>query len=107
MVSLADCIANDGVNFDFIEYVVYTPQQGTQIAGVLALREVLSLAKLQMLGLEPRTIAINLFANRLSGATVQNGDRITDANGISYRVVNANLQTLATRWSCYCVAEVG
>ncbi len=106
-MTLQQDIANDGADFDFVETVTFTPQQGSPVSGVTALRQVASLLKLNALGLEPKAITFNLWVSTLNGAIPANGDAIQDASGQKYTIVYNDLETLATRYCCYCYAQVG
>lgn len=110
-MTLAQDIADDYEFMDGVEDITFTPQNpvAAAVASVKALRGVLTRGEQYLgatAGIEPSDVVWHLWASTLSGTVPKPGDKITDSDSASYRILSLQLMTLRTRWRCVCRKDV-
>lgn len=106
-MTLAADIANDWQQFDGVETVTVAAN-GTAIddaKGLQSATDRMDIAMLGSIGLEADTTVWTVWTATLGGATIRNGDKITDGDGNGWIVRQVSLKTLGTRFRCVCVKE--
>ncbi len=95
-------IATDYLIFDGNETITFTPQNpaATAVNSVVANRSILTRRDLMGIGIEPSDVVFSIAVSTLGSAVPKLGDKITDANNVSYLLVSAELRTMDTRWRC-------
>lgn len=106
-MTLKTDIQNDYLLFDGVESVSLTRKHPAAAAmtGVQALRRQLSINQMAFMssaGIDTDGTVFHLFEATMSGAKVDNGDLITDADGVVYPVNAVQYSPQTSRYRCVC-----
>jgi hypothetical protein len=110
-VTIADDLSESWKFVEGVEEVTFTPQNppAAAVPNVKAKRRVLNRRSIQQfaaVALEPDDLVFHLWVATLGGLTPKGGDKLTDAAGGHYTIVNLALESLQKRWRCLCRKQV-
>ena len=105
-LDLSTAIADDCAMFDGVQTVTLTQPGQTADSVASVVTSPITRKQLDMLGgsigVQDQTQAFSLPVENLS-LTPHQGDTITDATSVVWRILSAELRTLDTRWLCLCI----
>lgn len=107
-MTLKTDIQNDYLLFDGVETVTLSRKHpvAIDVTGIQALRRQLSISQMAFLasaGIDTDGTVFHLFEVTMSGAKVDNGDLITDADGTIFTVLQTTYSPQTSRYRCLCV----